>query len=208
MAGELIAQFTDHEGRVSRLIEQFKNKLDLEALLRSYLKQVQDLEDALFEIILERDLDNAVGVQLTTIGNIVQQPRTTPDDNRFRTAIRARIAINLSDSTIEDVIRVASLLLQEFNETFEVRDEPPAQFRVTVIDPLQSADSDLLQLLLDEADAGGVRLLLQFNNSLTANVDKLLLEDSISGSSGGGGTLGSTTGVTTNPGGLASVIGG
>ena len=201
MAGELIAQFGDHAGRVSRLIEQFKNKPDLEALIRSYLLQLQDVEDALFEIILERNLDVAVGVQLEAIGGIVQQPRTTSDDERFRTAIRARIAINLSNATPEDVIKVASLLLVD-GEAFRIREEPPAQLRVEVIDPLTSADVDLLFDLLEAADAAGVRLVLQWNASLSP-ADKLIL-----GGGSVGGALGSTTGATANPGKFASAIGG
>jgi hypothetical protein len=191
MAGELIEQFTDHEGRVSRLIEQFKNKPDLEALVRIYLRQLQDVEDVLFEIILERDLDVAVGVQLSTIAAIVGQPRFTSDDNRFRTAIRARIAINLSDSTPEDVIKVARLLLFD-GETFEIREEPPAQLRVTVFDPLTSSDADLIELLLTATDPAGVRLLFQFNVSLALPANKLTLDDEASGSPATGGGLGDT----------------
>lgn len=202
MAGELVAKNTDHEGAVRRFIEQFKNKPDLETLARIYLRQIQDLEDATFEVILERDLDNAVGVQLETIGKIVKQPRTTPDDDRYRTAIRARIAINLSDATAEDVIKVAKLLLDEFGESFTLRDEPPAQFRVTVHDPLQSADADLLHQLLDEADAGGVRLMLVWNKTLATTSDKLIL----GGGSVVGGGLGYSGGGGTGK--LSSSIGG
>lgn len=204
MAGELIAQFDGHEDRVSRFIEQFKNKPDLEALARIYLRQLQDVEDALFEIILERNLDDSVGVQLTVIADIVGQPRTTADDARFRLAIRARIAINLSDGTGEDLIKVLKLLLVDA-ETFEIIDEPPAQVRVTVFDPLTSGDADLIRDLLDAADPGGVRLLFQFNSSLAASTDKLLLRDEVSGSDPGGG-LGDT--VTGGSGGkLDSVFG-
>lgn len=160
-AGELIEQFTGHEDRVSRFIDKWRNKPDLIKLAKIYLRQLQDIEDAAFEVLLERDLDNAEEVQLETIGKLVGQPRTTSDDERYRTAIRARIAINLSDSTGEDVIRVANLLLVD-EEAFELRDEPPAQLRVTITDPLTSADSDLVHSLLDEADAAGVRLLLQW----------------------------------------------
>jgi len=191
MAGELITQFTDHEGRVSRLIEQFQNKPDLEALIRVYLRQLQDVEDALFEIILERDLDNAVGVQLNVIGNLVGQPRTTSDDNRYRTSIRARIAINLSDSTPEDVIKVALLLLVD-GESFKLREEPPAQLRVTVLDPLTSGDADLIEELLEATDPGGVRLLLQFNDTLALPADKLTMNDDTSGAPATGGGLGDT----------------
>lgn len=167
-AGELIAQNTTHADRVSRLIEQWSGKPDLASILRSYLAQAQDIEDALFEIISERCLDVAVGVQLDTLGRLVKQPRTTASDDRFRTAIRARIAINKSNGTAEDLIRVASLLLTEFGEAFELRDEPPAQVRVTVIDALQSGDPDLLAALLNEARLGGVRLLFQHNDEATA----------------------------------------
>jgi hypothetical protein len=206
MAGELIEHFTDHEGRVSRFIEEFKNKPDLEALARIYLRQIQDIEDAAFEVILERDLDNAIGVQLSTIGKIVKQARTTSDDDRFRTAIRARIAINLSDSTAEDVIKVARLLLQEFGESFELRDEPPAQLRVTIHDPLQSAEADLVHELLGATKAGGVRLVLVWHKSLAAVTNKLLLGSTTGGATTGGG-LGSTTGPVTDPGKLMSSIG-
>jgi len=208
MAGELIEKNSSHEDAVRRFIEQFQNKPDLEALTKSYLHQIQDLEDALFEIILERDLDNAVGVQLSTIGNIVQQPRTTNDDDRFRTAIRARIAINLSDATVADLIKVANLLLDEFGESYRLREEPPAQVRITIDDPLQSSDADLFHALVDEADAGGVRLVLQWHLSLATAADKLTCRDLTSGATGGGGGLGSTTGSVTTPGKLSSVIGG
>jgi len=208
MAGELIAQNTDHEGAVRRFIEQFKNKPDLEALARIYLRQLQDVEDALFEIILERDLDNAVGVQLETIGKIVKQPRTTSDDDAFRVAIRARIAINLSNGTVADLIKVANLLLLEYGETYFVREEPPAQLRITITDPLQSSTAELIHGLLEAADLGGVRLLLQWNKSLDVPAKKLLFGDTISGSTGGG-TFGSSTGaLVNNPGKFDSVIGG
>lgn len=207
MAGELIAQFTDHEGRVSRFIEQFKNKADLEALTRIYLRQIQDLEDALFEIILERDLDNAIGVQLTTIGNIVQQPRTTSDDDEFRTAIRARIAINLSEATGEDMIKVAGLLLAVAGETFDLVDEYPAQQRITVYDAL-TISASLAHGLLDETDAGGVRLMFVYADSLD-HADRFTASDTVGPTTGGGKGLASSTDPgDADGGGLASVIGG
>lgn len=204
----LIPPNLDHAAAISLFIEQFSEKPNLDALTDSYLSQIQDLENATFEVLLKRELDTAIGVQLTALGAIVQQPRTTPDDNRYRTAIRARIAINLSHATAFDLIRVAGLILQQFGETFEIRDEPPAQVRVTVIDPLVSADADLLFLLLEETDPAGVRLVVQYNNALPVAADKLLLSDEITGDTFGAGGLGSTTGPTATAGKLDSVIGG
>jgi len=205
MAGELIDQFSEHEARVERFIDRWRDKPDLVALAKSYLAQLQEIEDAAFEVILERDLAGAVGVQLTTIGKVVQQPRTTADDERYRTAIRARIAINLSDSTPEDVIRVLGLILFD-GEAFHIREEPPAQLRITIDDSLTSADHDLVQLLLDEADPAGNRLLVEWNNGLADDSAKFKLADLTTGSVGGGSGLASTTGVVSS-GGLASVVG-
>jgi hypothetical protein len=155
------------------------------------LRQLQDVEDALFEILLERNLDDAVGVQLETIADIVGQPRTTSDDARFRTSIRARIAINLSDGVGEDLIKVLRLLLVD-GETFEIREEPRAQVRATVLDPLTSGAADLIALLLRSTKAGGVRLVFQWNKTLALATDKLLLDSTVGASTAGGG-LGSTT---------------
>jgi len=203
MAGELITKFDDHALRVSRFIEQWRDKPDLVAWLKTYLDQMQDIEDALFEILLERNLDDAVGVQLTILGDLVQQPRTTSVDEDFRTAIRARILINLSSGTPEDLIQLLRLLLPA-SEAFEFRDEPPAQLRMTIVDPT-AANVDLLVSLLDEADLGGVRTLLQWNKTLTTSADKFTLGDTVTGAVTGG-SLGSTTGASTDPGKFSSVI--
>lgn len=200
---ELIVQVTDHEDRVDRLIEQYRGLPDLEALIKSYLAQVQDLENVIFEVILERVIDNAVGVQLTVLGNIVQQPRLTPIDADFKTAINARIAINLSDSTPEDLLRVAALILTG-GEEVEIREEPPGQVRITVVDPL-TVDPTLAQVLLDEADPAGVRLLFAY----TVTVDE---PDAFTfGDTGGAGVVGKgftdTGGGAVEDGKLAAVIG-
>lgn len=160
----LIDHFYGHEEKAAgRLLDQFKNAADLKALAKSYAAQVQDLEDAIFEVILERILELAEGVQLTVLGAIVQQPRTTAIDKDFRTAIRAKIAINLSSGTAEELINLATLILA--GETFEIRDEPPAQVRITILD-LLTLNPAQIQDLLELADLGGVRLLLNYTTSV------------------------------------------
>jgi len=202
MAGELIDQRGDHEAlAVSRFLDQFKNAAKLKALAASYAAQIQDLEDAAFEVILERVLDNAVGAQLTVIGKIVQQPRTTADDAEFKTAIRARIAINLSHGTPEDLIKVAGLILTG-GERFEIREEPPAQIRITVLDPI-TITPELAQDLLDSADAGGVRLLLNYTSTIT-DARKFTFSDALGSPTTGAG-FGSTVGAPSPLGYFASV---
>ncbi len=180
----LIDERDDHEAlSASRFLDQFKNAVDLKALMASYAEQIQDLENAMFEVILERVLPTAEGVQLTVLGAIVQQPRTTSDDVEFRIAISARIAINLSDSTPEDLIKVGLLIFETSGERFCIREEPPAQLRVTVIDPITISPT-LVQQLLDAADAAGNRLLLSYTPSAIAT--RLRFTDEVGGGFGSG----------------------
>jgi hypothetical protein len=202
----LIAQNTDHESATARLIEHF-TKPNLVALLASYLEQVQDLENAAFEVLLERIIDNAVGVQLDVLGTIVGQPRTDPDDERYRSLIRGKIAANKSRATPPDVLAIARALLLPGGETFAIREEPPAQMRIRVIDPLVSLDADLLFLMLNKSRAAGVRLMLDYNSALAGDITKILF-GSTTGATVASGTFGSTTGATMNEGGFESTIGG
>lgn len=153
---------TDHVARgKQRLLGQFR-KPKIEALLASYLEQVQDLEDAAYELLIYRYLPDAEGEQLTVLGRLVGQPRTSSDDTEYRAALAARIAINRSSGAPEDIIKVARAMLSVTGEAFEYGDEYPGQVRVTVTDPIVN-DPFYLVRFLDEARAAGVRLLLQYH---------------------------------------------
>jgi len=204
MAGEIIEHRTNHEAlAVSRFIDQFKDKEKLAALISSYAEQIQDLEDVAFEVMLERVLDNAVGVQLQTIAKIVGAPITTSDDDELRIIIRTQIAINLSDGTPEDLINVLRLILLASGETFHLREEPPHQVRLVVDDPLSTIVNPATAVgLLDSADMASIRVLLDYFVSLAA--DSFTYADSGGGTvrgkgwgdsiaGGVGGKLGSTT---------------
>lgn len=202
----IIDQTTDHEAQsAGRFIDQFKNSVDLKALMASYAEQIQDLEDAAFEVMLERVLPTAEGVQLSILGAIVQQPRTTSDDTEFKVAINARIAINLSDSTPEDVINVGVLLFQTTGEAFCIREEYPAQLRVFVIDPITISPT-LVQELLDEADPAGNRLLLSYSPAAVST--RLRFTDQGGGSGTGKKGVGSTAGFGSTTGGGGDHTGG
>jgi len=204
MAGEIIEQRTNHESlAVSRFIEQFKDKAKLEALIRSYAEQIQDLEDAAFEVMLERVLDNAVGVQLQTIAKIVGAPITTSNDDELRIIIRTQIAINLSDGTPEDLINVLRLILLTSGEAFHIREEPPHQVRLVIDDPLSSIVNPATAVgLLDSADMASIRVLLDYFVSLAT--DSLTYANEIDGAASGkgwgdsiGGGVGGKWGSTT-----------
>lgn len=179
----LIDTFSAHRGRISRLIEQYKDKPYIEALLTSWLGQVQDLENALFEVLQERNIDDSVGVQLDVLGDVVGQFRNSDDDEIFRTSIRVRILINNSEGTPEDIIRVVTAILAD-GEDWELCEEPPAQFRVRVLDQLTSTSYQLLYTLTNLAKPAGVRFLLSTNDQ-TGPSGRLRFADNGGGTTGG-----------------------
>jgi hypothetical protein len=97
------------------LVEQFRGKPVIEALLSSYLSRVQELEDELWIVLWGWVLGNATARQLDDLGAIVGELREGRDDTEYEAAIRVRIRINRSKGRTIDVIDVAALLLEVFS---------------------------------------------------------------------------------------------
>lgn len=195
MAGEIIDHRTNHEELAkSRYIDQYKDKPKLAALIASYAEQIQDLEDAAFEVMLERVLANAVGAQLVIIANIVGASITTADDDQLRIIIQTQIAINLSDGTPEDLINILRLILLTSGEAFHIREEPPHQVRLVIDDPLSSIiNPNTAATLLDSADVASIRILLDYFNSASED-DTFGFADANGGTTIGKGYEDSITG--------------
>ncbi len=105
-------KITDHVREAQlRLLTQFYESPKLNALLEAIVIEVQLSEDVIFEVILERLLDAAEGVNLDIIGKIVGRPRLeVDDDDEYRNLIRVQIRANQSDCGAADIIYVASEL--------------------------------------------------------------------------------------------------
>lgn len=93
------------------VLEQFKGKPNLEAFLRLLADQVQAIEDAAHEVPAEGlNVDVAEGAQLDGIGSIVGQARNGQSDATYRLFIKAKILVNTSGGTAEDLIEVFDVL--------------------------------------------------------------------------------------------------
>ncbi len=62
-----------------RVTQQFKDKPNIDNLLKVWLQGHQELEETLLDIELIKDIDEASGVQLDNIGNIIGQFRELLD---------------------------------------------------------------------------------------------------------------------------------
>lgn len=158
----MIEQLTDHVAQAKALLlEQYKRKLRIRALVGVYARQAQILEDAIWSVILGRMLPNAVGVQLDVLGDIVGQKRLGQPDDRYRALIAVRIAINRSSGFPDEIINIVRLVCQApFTPHSFVYDEVTGTaFRLVFLDvPTgDAADaSDLIFGFVEEARAAGV----------------------------------------------------
>lgn len=107
---ELVEITTHADDAVARLTQVFREKPKIAAWVRARAERYQGLETVFREIKELRRLDNAVGAQLDGIGRIVGEARQGRTDSAYKRRIKARIAINTSRGTPENLINVFVLL--------------------------------------------------------------------------------------------------
>lgn len=157
-----LAPVTDHVERgLSRLLEQFRGKPRIEAWIRSYLEEVQELSDAAWSVLVSRLIDTATGEQLTVLGRLVGQTTRLADDERFRVLVRARIAVNLSRGRWNEILRVANLLLG--GTTYTLTPYYPGALVLTITEPVDFIPT-LEHGMLEDAAAGGARIDVHFRD--------------------------------------------
>lgn len=150
----------DHEDQgVALLLGQFKDKPRIEELIRSFLSEVQELENQAFAVAAYRLLPYAYSGHLNTLGTIVGEPRNGRTDDEYRRAINVRILVNDSNGQAETLIAVVALYeqIETLGGTVVITEYQPAAMVVELLGKA-SADPVAVGLLLRQAKAAGVRL--------------------------------------------------
>ncbi len=159
-----ITQITDHTAAaLARLPQQFKDKPKLAAFISALVDPIQDLENAMWQLLTERAISTAVGAQLNAIGLIVNQPRIGLSDDAYRRYLRARIAVNRSDGVDENLIRISRLILNDTDATLEIDNQGPAAVVVRIGSvSITSELAEILNSFLQDAKKSGVRLIVEY----------------------------------------------
>ncbi len=149
---------------LANIIDQFDDKTDLLALLTTYLQQLQDLEDALFSLF-NTALSNSVGVQLDGLGRIIGEPRFGRSDADYNLALNARIIVNSSEGTPEELIAVVNTLISA-SSVITLTEFFPAAFEIEVVDEI---DEDGFQIgrLVIQAKPAGVNGIFRWHSTTT-----------------------------------------
>lgn len=139
---------------VARLIDRYRHERT-SALLASWLGEVQAVEDALWQLLVERSVDSAVGAQLDVLGAIVGQPREGRDDETYRLWISARNMVSRSSGTTTQVLAIARQIVPAgVDATLE--EHYPAAFVVRLHGPIDERTGYHVAHMLHLAKAAGV----------------------------------------------------
>ena len=145
------------EEALGLLPSQWSDKDNMQGLVKSIEENVQVVEDQNYQILQERGVYTAVGVQLDNIGLIVGVSREGRFDPEYRQAILARIATNTSDGTPEAVrtaVKISTLATK-----INMWDHFPANLHILVNTPLTHAQADGIKTAMP----AGVSLRVMFD---------------------------------------------
>ena len=153
---------------IALLIEQFKNKPKIQNVVRAIVTEIQELEAASFEVLLLTSLDSAVGVQLDVIGRIVTERRGGRADEPYRLALRARVLINKSKGTHEEILSITRAVLTPSGgaaPSIVIVFRYPANFEICAVEDPLLVDAQIAFDLIKLAVGAGVGSFLVFRLS-------------------------------------------
>ena len=149
-----LAHVTDHVESGKALLTTVFRKPVIQALLASWLKQVQALEDATWQVYNAFGLDDAVGAQLDAIGSVVGLDQgDIATDDLYRRALRAWVIANRSRGRDANLHALAAAALD--GEGYDLSAWSPANLVVTPVVPVDIG-AELFARILRRATADGV----------------------------------------------------
>ena len=189
-----VEKIPNHSDRaVGLLIDQFKNKPDLEALVRIYVDEIQLLEDAFWEFIAARDVDTSTGESLRFLGKKVGRRFAGEEQETFRLLVKTQILINRSHGKWRDLNAVATALFGSLPGAWNSVGPKNTEFRPS--EALTSRPAQEQRLLESSAHAG-VRVDIAYSVDADNELDRFAF-----GAEGGGfedsGLLGGVSSIGT-----------
>src|SRR5271166_5121103 len=109
----IVTEITNHvQQALNRLLEQYKGKPGIAALITALVTQIQDLENGFYPIDQLRQLAYAYGQQLDNLGTVIGFERNGLPDNEYFVLLLGTIAENNSDTTIPTMLHIVETVFQ------------------------------------------------------------------------------------------------
>ena len=128
---------------MNRLLFQFSESPKLKALLEVVLNQLKQTESAFEEIRELKSLD--------VLGKIVGQERSGMNDDDYALWIKARVLLNRSRGTPEDLLQILNILLGDGSE---IREHPEAAFTVLLQKMIHHDPAKIWEIIREAAPLG------------------------------------------------------
>lgn len=141
---------------LDNLVQQFKGSGNLALFITSWVNEVQELEGMWFDLLQNRWIVTAIGAQLDGVGSIVGEARGGRSDDDYRTAIIARVGINVGSGTPEEIITYVTTVTD--NGDVVLTEFFPASLTVRAVTALTTAEATIIGNLLKEIKSAGVKI--------------------------------------------------
>lgn len=138
---------------IADLPQQFQSKENIETLIRTFSKQIEELLDVFRQLDTQTDLESAVGTNLDMVGDIVTLTRKEAgilagidiedpviSDERYRQFLKYQMLVNTNECTYHDLMQSIEILWNTDNMHYVEDPERPA----TILIRLQTMSVDVL----------------------------------------------------------------
>lgn len=107
-----LIEYEQHlEEALTSMAPPWWGKPRIAALVASYVNRLQEVEDAIWEVIAIRELATADLPRLKILGAIIGQPRLLFTTEMYRKVLQARALANVSQGRARDIISVLEVLI-------------------------------------------------------------------------------------------------
>lgn len=150
----------DYSTYTDKMVHYFEESTKLNSFVKAFLDEVSQISLLAQNLLEERRLNTAKGVQLDQIGVLVGEYRLSRNDEDYLLGIKLRIAVNTSSGTVEDIINVLKLLYPE-SSTYKIERVGAAKIRIRL--GVDRPESDLIPIIQQVIPAGVELLGINYN---------------------------------------------
>ncbi len=140
------------------LLAQDRGKTNWRAIAKGIGDAMQLVENDLFDLPLSMTLSSATDAALDKVGAIVDEPRLGLDDEAYRRFIRAKILVNMSEGSPEELLTIFRAITG--SDDCRHFDMFPGGFTLVTIrqTPMSDAEMRRVRRMMLDAKAAGVAM--------------------------------------------------
>lgn len=153
---QYMPDFADQFQRL--LLAQDRSKTNWRAVARAIGDAMQLVENDVFDLPLSMTLNSATDAALDKVGAMVDEPRMGLDDEAYRRFIRAKILVNMSEGTPEELLTIFRAITG--SDDCRHFDMFPGGFTLVTIrqTPMTDAEMRRVRRMMTAAKAAGVAM--------------------------------------------------